>query len=361
VKYIDEFRNPEIAGKIITRIHQKVTRHWVIMEICGGQTHSILKNGIDQVLPDQIELVHGPGCPVCVTPLEMIDKALAIASQPGVIFTSFGDMLRVPGTSKDLLMVKSEGADVRVVYSPLEALTLARENPDKEVVFFAVGFETTVPGNAMALFQAAHQRLNNFSLLVSHVLVPPAIEALLSSDHNRVQAYLAPGHVCTVMGWEDYIPVSEKYKVPIVVTGFEPVDILEGISMCIDQLEHGHFHVENQYVRSVKKQGNQAAQDIMNKVFHVTDRKWRGIGHIPLSGLKIRKEYAPFDAEIKFEIEDIQTEESTLCMSGLILQGLKKPFHCPAFGAQCTPAKPLGATMVSSEGACSAYFKYHRR
>jgi hydrogenase expression/formation protein HypD len=331
------------------------------MEICGGQTHSIIKNGIDQVLSKEIELVHGPGCPVCVTPLEMIDKALAIASQKEVIFTCFGDMLRVPGTQKDLSIVKSEGADVRIVYSPLEALTLAKENSDKEVVFFAVGFETTAPGNAMALFQASQQGVKNFSLLVSHVLVPPAIEALLSSEHNRIQAYLAPGHVCTVMGWEEYIPISKKYKVPVVVTGFEPIDILEGIYLCINQLEESQYKVENQYVRSVKQEGNKAAQNIMNKVFEKTDQKWRGIGVIPQSGLKIRKELEAFDAALKFHVYHIITEESDRCISGLILQGLKKPFQCPSFGTECTPLKPLGATMVSSEGACSAYFKYQRK
>lgn len=360
MKYLDEFRNPEVAKRVLEEIKRIVTRQWVIMEICGGQTHSIIKNGIDQILPKEIELVHGPGCPVCVTPLEIIDKALAIASRPNVIFTSFGDMLRVPGSHKDLFMVRSEGADVRTVYSPLESLKIARENPDKEVVFFAVGFETTAPGNAMAVYQAAKEGLSNFSELASHVLVPPAMEALLSSPNNRVQAYLAAGHVCAVMGWEEYEPIAEKYKVPIVPTGFEPIDVLEGILLVVKQLEEGRHEVENQYLRAVKREGNREAIRIIHEVFEVTNRKWRGIGEIPMSGLKIRDAYAAFDAEKKFAVGDIVTEESALCISGLVLQGLKKPNECPAFGKECTPLHPLGATMVSSEGACAAYHKYQR-
>lgn len=360
MKYLDEFRNPEIARQVLAEIKSTVTQPWVIMEVCGGQTHTIIKNGIDQVLPEEIELVHGPGCPVCVTPLEMIDKAIEIAGRPEVIFTSFGDMLRVPGSHKDLLIVKSEGGDVRTVYSPLEALKIAHKNPDREVVFFAVGFETTAPGNAMAIHQAAREGLTNFSELVSHVMVPPAMKSLLSSPDNRVQGYLAAGHVCTIMGWEEYEPIAKKYKVPIVPTGFEPVDILEGILMVVKQLEEGRYEVENQYLRSVKREGNQPAQKIIKDVFEVTDRKWRGIGELPSSGLKIKDKYAAFDAEQKFDVQNIQTKEPEICISGLVLQGLKKPHECPAFGNECTPSNPLGATMVSSEGACAAYYKYHR-
>ncbi len=330
------------------------------MEICGGQTHSIIRNGIDQVLPKEIELVHGPGCPVCVTPLEIIDKALEIASRPNVIFTSFGDMLRVPGSNKDLFMVKSEGGDVRTVYSPLEAVQIARDNPEKEVVFFAVGFETTAPGNAMAIYAASKEGLTNFSELVSHVLVPPAMETLLSSPDNRVQGYLAAGHVCTVMGWDEYEPIAENFRVPIVPTGFEPLDVLEGILLVVKQLEAGLFNVENQYLRSVKREGNRQAQTIVNTVFEVTNRKWRGIGEIPASGLTVRKEFESYNAEKKFAVENITTEESDLCISGVVLRGLKKPHECPAFGKECTPTHPLGATMVSSEGACAAYYKYQR-
>lgn len=360
MKYLDEFRDPAVAKKIVNKIKKTVSQPWVIMEVCGGQTHSIVKYGIDQILPKEVELVHGPGCPVCVTPLEMIDKAIDIASKPNVILTSFGDMLRVPGSEKDLLTVKSEGGDVRIVYSPLESLKIAKENPEKEIVFLAVGFETTAPGNAMAIHQAAMEGISNFSELVSHVLVPPAMEALLSSPENRVQGYLAAGHVCTIMGWEEYIPIAKKYKVPIVPTGFEPVDILEGILMVVQQLEEGRHDVENQYLRTVRQGGNQPAQDILSDVFEVTKRKWRGIGEIPYSGLKIREKYAAHDAERKFSVESIQTEEPDVCISGLVLQGLKKPHECSAFGTECTPVHPLGATMVSSEGACSAYYKYQR-
>lgn len=360
MKYLDEYRNPEIAKRILDQIRKTVSRSWVIMEICGGQTHSILKNGIDQLLPEEIELVHGPGCPVCVTPLEMIDQAQSIARMPQVIFTSFGDMLRVPGTHSDLFKTKSQGADVRMVYSPLEAVKMARENPKKEVVFFAVGFETTAPGNAMAIYQAAKEGLSNFSELVSHVLVPPAMEALLSSPSNRVQGYLAAGHVCTVMGWKEYEPLAEKFKVPMVVTGFEPVDILEGIYRTVKQLEEGRFEVENQYGRAVKEYGNEQAQKIINEVYEIGDRKWRGIGPIPRSGYQIKEEYKAFDAAEKFNVGDIESEESKICISGIILQGLKKPPECPAFGKECTPEHPLGATMVSSEGACAAYYRYHQ-
>jgi len=360
MKFLDEYRNPDIARRIMEEI-RAVTKHpWVIMEVCGGQTHSIIKNGIDQVLPPQIELVHGPGCPVCVTPLEQIDKAIAIASREDVIFCSFGDMLRVPGSEKDLFMVKSEGGDVRVVYSPLDAVKLARETPDKSVVFFAVGFETTAPNNAMAVWQAHREGLKNFSILVSHVLVPPAMKALLSSSQNRVQGYLAAGHVCTVMGWEEYEPIAAQYKVPIVVTGFEPVDILEGILMVVQLLEKGEARVENQYSRVVRREGNRPAQELIQRVFEVANRKWRGIGEIPASGLRLRSEFRVYDAETIFDTGDIQVEEPAECISGLVLQGLKKPNECAAFGKQCTPLTPLGATMVSAEGACAAYFAYSR-
>jgi hydrogenase expression/formation protein HypD len=359
MKFLDEFRNPTLARAILDEIRNITTRPAVIMEICGGQTHAIIRNGIDQVLPEEIELVHGPGCPVCVTPLETIDRAIAIASRPEVIFCSFGDMLRVPGSTKDLFMVKSAGGDVRIVYSPLEPIRIARENPDKEVVFLAVGFETTAPGNAMAIFQAARENLANFSMLASHVLVPPAMQALLASPGNRVQGYLAAGHVCTVMGWADYEPIAARYRVPIVVTGFEPLDILSGILMVVKQLVGGRCQVENQYARVVRRQGNLTAREMMRTVFEVTDRKWRGIGEIPASGLKIRDAYKTFDAEKKFAVDSIQTLESTICISGEVLQGRKKPPHCPAFGKECSPAHPLGATMVSSEGACAAYYTYH--
>ena len=360
MKYVDEFRNPAVAREILKQIRNTVTQQWVIMEICGGQTHSIIRNGLDQLLPKEIELVHGPGCPVCVTPLEIIDRAIKIASLPNVIFTSFGDMLRVPGSDKDLFMVQSEGGDVRTVYSPLEAVEIARENPHKEVVFFAVGFETTAPGNAMAIDTAHREGLQNFSELVSHVLVPPAMEALLSSPKNRVHGYLAAGHVCTIMGWEEYEPIANKYRVPIVPTGFEPVDILEGILMVVKQLENKEYRVENQYIRSVRREGNSTAQHTISKIFQVVNRKWRGIGEIPVSGLGIRPEYHQYDAGKKFSVENIQTNEPAECISGIVLQGLKKPFECPAFGTSCTPENPLGATMVSSEGACAAYYSYQR-
>jgi hydrogenase expression/formation protein HypD len=360
MKYLDEYRNPEIARRIVEEIHA-VTKHpWVIMEVCGGQTHSIIKNGIDQVLPPEIELVHGPGCPVCVTPLEQIDKAIAIAARPEVIFTSFGDMLRVPGSAKDLFIVKSEGGDVRVVYSPLDAVKIARENPNRQVVFFAVGFETTAPNNAMAVWQAHREGLKNFSILVSHVLVPPAMKALLSSAQNRVQGYLAAGHVCTVMGWEEYEPIAAQYRVPIVVTGFEPVDILEGVLMAVQQLEKGEARVENQYTRVVRREGNRPAQDLIHRVFEISNRKWRGIGEIPASGFRLRPEFRDHDAEAIFALGDIQVEEPAECISGLVLQGLKKPNECSVFGTKCTPQTPLGATMVSAEGACAAYYAYSR-
>ncbi len=345
---------------MVEEIRALTTRHWVIMEVCGGQTHAIIKNGIDQIIPQEIELVHGPGCPVCVTPLEQLDKALAIAARPEVIFTSFGDMLRVPGSEKDLFMVKSEGGDVRVVYSPLDAVKIARENPQKKVVFFAVGFETTAPNNAMAVWQAQREGLQNFSILVSHVLVPPAMQALLSSKQNRVQGYLAAGHVCTVMGWEEYEPIATQYRVPIVVTGFEPMDILEGILLAVRQLENGEARVENQYSRVVRREGNRPAQELIRKVFEIAPRKWRGLGEIPNSGLRLRAEFRNYDAEVVFDMGELRVEEPKECISGLVLQGLKKPHECSAFGTRCTPQTPLGATMVSTEGACSAYYAYQR-
>jgi hydrogenase expression/formation protein HypD len=330
------------------------------MEVCGGQTHAIVKFGIDELLPKQITLVHGPGCPVCVTPLELIEKALAIAAKPDVIFCSFGDMLRVPGRSQDLLSVKARGGDVRIVYSPLDAVKIAADNPARQVVFFAVGFETTAPANAMAVFQAARRGLRNFSLLVSHVLVPPAMEAILSSRENRVQGFLAAGHVCTIMGFTEYEPIARKYRVPIVVTGFEPVDILQGVLMCVRQLEEGRAEVENQYARAVRREGNHAAQNLIREVFRVVPRKWRGVGEIPQSGLSLNEAYAEYDAEARFGVLDQTAEEPSECISGLVLQGVKKPHECPAFGSRCTPEHPLGATMVSSEGACAAYYRYRR-
>jgi hydrogenase expression/formation protein HypD len=360
MRFVDEYRDETLARKYSEQLHAITTRPWTIMEICGGQTHTIVKYGIESLLPVKISLVHGPGCPVCVTPLEMIDKAIAIASRPEVIFTSFGDMLRVPGSSQDLLTVKAEGGEVRMVYSPLDALKIAKQNPDREVVFFAVGFETTAPANAMAVWQAKRLGLKNFSILCSHVRVPPAMEAILSSENHRVQGFLAAGHVCTVMGYGEYLPIAERYRVPIVVTGFEPVDILQGIAMTVQQLEGGRAEVQNQYARSVRREGNVLAQQILTEVFEPTDRKWRGIGDIPMSGFRLKGVYSEYDAEARFALTEIQVRESPLCIAGLVLQGLKKPQDCPAFGAACTPESPLGAPMVSSEGACAAYYHFGR-
>jgi hydrogenase expression/formation protein HypD len=360
MKYIDEYRDAEAAGRFAQAIRQITTRPWTLMEICGGQTHAIVKFGLDELLPPEIRLVHGPGCPVCVTPVELIDKAVAIAARPEVIFCSFGDMLRVPGTQRDLLAVKAAGGDVRIVYSPLDALTLARQHPDRQVVFFAVGFETTAPANAMAVYQARRQRVENFSILVSHVLVPPAMEAILGSPLNQVQGFLAAGHVCTIMGYTEYEPIARRYRVPIVVTGFEPLDILQGVFMCVKQLEQGRAEVENQYSRSVRRAGNQPAQRLIGEVFQVVRRKWRGVGEIPQSGLGLRAAYAAFDAELRFDLAEYTAEESPECISGLVLRGVKKPHECPAFGTRCTPERPLGAPMVSSEGACAAYYRYRR-
>lgn len=361
MKYLDEYRDSEKAKLVIDGIYKKVSRSWNIMEICGGQTHSIVKYGIDELLPVEINLIHGPGCPVCVTPIEKIDKAIEIASNPNVIFCSYGDMLRVPGSHTDLLKIKAQGFDVRIVYSPVDAVNIAKENQERDTVFFAVGFETTAPPNAQAIYIAYKTGLKNFTVLVSHVLVPPAIKAILDSKNNRVQGFLAAGHVCTVMGFKEYEDIAERYKIPVVVTGFEPLDILQGIYMCVLQLEEGKSEIENQYARAVDREGNKKAQDIMHKVFEICDRKWRGIGEIKESGFKIREEYKEFDAEAKFGLVGYSIEESKECKSGLILQGLIKPVDCPAFGNKCTPEHPLGATMVSSEGACSAYYLYKEK
>ena len=360
MRYVEEYRDPVAAQQFADAIRCAVTRPWKLMEICGGQTHSIVKYGIDELLPKEVELVHGPGCPVCVTPLELIDKALQIAAQPDVIFCSFGDMLRVPGSGGDLFSVKASGGDVRIVYSPTDAVQIAIQNPDKQVVFFAVGFETTAPANAMSVFLAKQMGLRNYSVLVSHVLVPPAMEVILGSPDNQVQGFLAAGHVCTVMGYEEYEPIATKYKVPIVVTGFEPLDLLQGIYMCVAQLEEGRYEVENQYARAVRKEGNVPAQQLVAKVFQVVHRKWRGIGEIAQSGLGLAPDFAEFDAETRFGVSGYTAEEDSECISGLVMQGAKKPEDCTAYGKRCTPDHPLGAPMVSSEGACAAYYRYRR-
>ncbi len=360
MKFIDEFREASTVRKLASVIKSRVTRPWSIMEICGGQTHAIVKFGLDTLLPKEISLIHGPGCPVCVTPLEYIDRAIAVASRKDVIFCSFGDMVRVPGSSKDLLTAKAAGADVRIVYSPLDALEIAKQNPLKRVVFFAVGFETTAPATAMAVYQARLSGVKNFSLLVSHVLVPPAMRLILQSPHVCVQGFLAAGHVCAVMGYHEYEKISQEFKVPIVVTGFEPLDILQGINLCVEQLEAGTFDVKNEYARVVSRDGNRLAQDIVAKVFRTVDRQWRGIGRIAQSGLGLRDEFKDFDAEKFFDVTHITAEESKVCLSGEVLQGLKRPYDCPAFGKQCTPQNPLGASMVSSEGACAAYYRYRK-
>ncbi|HXY35687.1 MAG TPA: hydrogenase formation protein HypD [Planctomycetaceae bacterium] len=360
MKYQQEYRDPAAARKLQQAIAGITTRPWTIMEVCGGQTHSIVKYGIDELLPPKIELVHGPGCPVCVTPLELIDRAIAIAARPDVIFCSFGDMLRVPGSQRDLFAVKAAGGDVRIVYSPLDCLKIAEQNPDRTVVFFAVGFETTSPANAMAVKQAKRRGIKNFAVLVSHVLVPPAMRAILSSPTNRVQGFLGAGHVCAVMGYEEYEPLAAEFQIPIVVTGFEPLDLLEGVYRCVSMLEAGKVGVNNQYARAVRREGNAPARRLVEEVFKIGDRKWRGIGTIPQSGLELRPEFAEYDAETRFSVQQLQVLESDVCISGLILQGIRKPHECPAFGKTCTPERPLGATMVSSEGACAAYYNYGR-
>lgn len=358
MKYLDEFRDPDLAKRLFDEIHTITTRHWALMEVCGGQTHSIIRNGIDKLLPDKIELIHGPGCPVCVTPLEVIDKALAIAAQPNVIFCSFGDMLRVPGSSKSLLEAKAMGGDVRIVYSPLQAVKLAQDNPEKEVVFFAVGFETTAPANALSVVHAQKMGVSNYSILASHVLVPPAMEAILSDPESKIDAFLAAGHVCTIMGLDEYFPIAEKYRVPIVVTGFEPVDLLQGILMAVTQLERGEAKVENQYARVVQLGGNKLAQETIHQVFDVSDRAWRGIGSIPASGYEVNEVYKHYNARTKFQLAMKDVPENSTCISGAIMKGLKKPFQCSNFGTKCKPEHPLGAPMVSSEGACAAYYAY---
>jgi len=360
MRYLSEYRDPDVAEALIRRIRNRSSRPWVIMEVCGGQTHTIVKQGIDALLEDAVEMIHGPGCPVCVTPLEQIEKALALAAMPDVIFTSFGDMLRVPGSSCDLQAVRARGGQVRVVYSPLDAVDLARQNPDKEVVFFAVGFETTAPANAMAVWRAKQLGVGNFSVLVSHVTVPPAITAILDAPDNRVEAFLAAGHVCTIMGWTEYEPIAERYRVPIIVTGFEPVDILEGIHLAVVQLEEGRHEVENQYARSVRREGTVPARDLVARVFQLVDRSWRGVGMIPRSGLGLREEFADFDAEVRFQVGNITVDEPKECRAGEVLRGQLKPVDCPAFGTRCTPENPLGAPMVSTEGACAAYYHYRR-
>ncbi len=360
MKYLDEYRDERLARALAASLRRQVTRPWVLMEICGGQTHTLMRYGLDELLPPSLEIVHGPGCPVCVTPLEMVDKALHIAARPEVTFVSYGDMLRVPGSHSDLLRVKAAGGDVRVVYSPLEAVEMARANPARRVVFFAIGFETTAPANAMAVWRARQQGLKNFSMLVSQVLVPPAIRSLLASPSNRVQGFIAPGHVCTVTGYRQYEALSREFRVPMVVGGFEPLDLLEAIQMLVVQLEAGRAEVENQYARSVSRAGNLAAQKIMEEVFEVADRRWRGLGSISQSGLRLRPEFSDYDAEKVFALEEFAAEEPAECISAQVLQGLAKPVDCPAFGVRCTPERPLGAPMVSAEGACAAYYRYRR-
>ena len=360
MKYLEEYRDPVLAKALIQRILATATRQWTLMEVCGGQTHTIVRQGIDELLAPAVEMIHGPGCPVCVTPLEQIDKALAIAARPEVIFTSFGDMLRVPGSDCDLQQVRARGGQVRVVYSPLDALELAIGNPEREVVFFAVGFETTAPANAMAVWRARELGVGNFSVLVSHVTVPPAMTAILESPDCRVQGFLAAGHVCTVMGWTEYEPIAARYRVPIVVTGFEPLDILEGIWLAVRQLEEGRHEVENQYVRAVRRDGTVPARELVEQVFQLVDRKWRGIGQIPMSGLGLRPEFAAYDAERRFAVAGMEVNEPAECRAGAVLQGILKPHQCPAFGTRCTPEHPLGAPMVSSEGACAAYYNFGR-
>lgn len=361
MKYLSEYRDGELVKEYLKQIHATVTRPWTLMEICGGQTHSLVKNGILDMLPSQVTMVHGPGCPVCVTPLGIIDEAIELASRTNVILCSFGDMLRVPGSSRSLLEAKAAGGDVRIVYSPLEAVKIARENPEKEVVFFAVGFETTAPANALSVVHAEKLGIKNYSILASHVLVPPAMEAILSDEENRIDAFLAAGHVCTIMGTEEYFPIVNKYKVPVVVTGFEPVDLLQGILMAVTQLEKGEAKVENQYARVVQREGNKLAQETIHQVFDVSDRTWRGIGNIPMSGYEVKEDYRNYNARLKFKLDIGEVKENGECISGAIMKGLKKPLQCPNFGTKCKPEHPLGAPMVSSEGACAAYYAYGRK
>lgn len=360
MKHLSEYRDPALVAAYLKELRETVTRTWTIMEVCGGQTHSLVRNGILQMLPEQVRMVHGPGCPVCVTPLHLIDQAIYLAEEKGVILCSYGDMLRVPGSRHSLLESKAKGADVRILYSPLEAVQIARENPDREVVFFAVGFETTAPANALSVIQAKSSGVNNYSILASHVLVPPAIQAVMEDKEAPIQAFLAAGHVCTIMGMDEYYPLVERYRVPIVVTGFEPVDLLQGILMTVRQLEKGIWQLENQYSRVVRPEGNPAARKIIETVFAVSDREWRGIGHIPGSGYALRESFAAYDAHIKFAVNITKAPESKVCIAGQVLKGIKKPYECPAFGKTCTPEQPLGAPMVSSEGACAAYYHFSR-
>lgn len=359
MKYLSEYRNPELVEELLKEIHRITTKPWTLMEICGGQTHSLVKNGILEMLPAQITMVHGPGCPVCVTSVSIIDEAIFLAEQPNVILCSFGDMLRVPGSKKNLLEVKANGADVRILYSPLEAVQIAKQNPGKQVVFFAVGFETTAPANALSVVHAHQLGLKNYSILASHVLVPPAMEAILSDEENKIDAFLAAGHVCVIMGVDEYYPIAEKYKCPIVVTGFEPVDLLQGILMAVQQLENGEYKVENQYARAVQREGNLKAKETIKEVFTVRDRIWRGIGSIPQSGYEVNEQYKNYNARLKFKIDIPLAEENKECISGEIMKGLKKPKQCPNFGTKCKPEHPLGAPMVSSEGSCAAYYHYN--
>jgi len=358
MKYLSEFRDPEAVEKYLNEIHKTVTQPWTIMEVCGGQTHSLVKNGILSLLPDKVRMVHGPGCPVCVTPLNLIDKAVFLAEEKDVIVCTFGDMIRVPGSKKSLLQAKAEGADIRILYSPLEAVKIAKENPDRQVVFFAVGFETTAPANALSVIHAFREKLDNYSILASHVLVPPAMEAVINDEENIIQAFLAAGHVCTIMGLDEYYPIAEQYEIPVVVTGFEPVDLLQGILMTVKQLEAGEAKLENQYARVVKPKGNPAAQNMIQQVFEIADREWRGIGTIPISGYQVKEAFAEYDATKKFSVNIKKAPECADCIAGQVLKGLKKPFECSQFGKACTPQNPLGAPMVSSEGACAAYYHY---
>jgi hydrogenase expression/formation protein HypD len=358
LKYLTEYRNPELALKVLEEIKKTVTKPWKIMEVCGGQTHSLVKNGILSVLPKEITMVHGPGCPVCVTPLHLIDKAIYLAEEKGVVLCSFGDMIRVPGSKKSILEAKAQGADIRILYSPLEAVNIAKDNPDKEIVFFAVGFETTAPANALSVIHAEKLGITNYSILTSHVIVPPAIENVMEDVDSHIDGFLAAGHVCTIMGYWEYYPLVEKFKVPIVVTGFEPLDILQGILMTIQQLEEGRFEVENQYSRIVTEEGNESAQDIIAKVFEITDRVWRGMENIPMSGYGVKQEYVAFNAMQKFNVNIEEAEENQACLAGDIMKGIIKPIQCPEFGKTCTPQFPLGAPMVSSEGACAAYYHF---
>lgn len=358
MKYLSEYRDPELVKAYLDQIDKTATKPWTIMEVCGGQTHSLVRNGLIQMLPKNIRMVHGPGCPVCVTPLQLIDKAVYLALERNVILCSFGDMLRVPGSEKSLLQAKAEGGDIRILYSPLEAVKIAEENPDRQVVFFAVGFETTAPANALSVLHASRKGLKNYSILASHVLVPPAMRAILSDEQNVIQGFLAAGHVCTIMGLDEYYPVAEEFKIPVVVTGFEPVDLLQGILMTVEQLEKGEYKLENQYSRMVKSEGNPAAIDVIHSVFEIHNREWRGIGEIPMSGYEVKAKYVEYDANIKFAVDIAIAKECKACIAGDVLKGIKKPHQCPEFGKKCTPSSPLGAPMVSSEGACAAYYHF---